>query len=167
MTLTQSAVSPCPNYFNSHPHKEDDMPLIPVTTMTYHFNSHPHKEDDDAAKTARKKLHISTHILTRRMTSVPSSMIPVSKSFQLTSSQGGWQAAGDSKESWSAFQLTSSQGGWRRCIWDAHVLRLYFNSHPHKEDDVFPVSNFTRAYGFQLTSSQGGWRSCRNMTHWK
>ena len=56
-----------------------------------YFNSHPHKEDD-------KFFHIqygcifviSTHILTRRMTLRNHTTIQRHFSFQLTSSQGGW-----------------------------------------------------------------------------
>ena len=44
------------------------MPLIPVTTMTYHFNSHPHEEDDGNEFMHYIQKIISTHILTKRMT---------------------------------------------------------------------------------------------------
>ncbi len=78
-------------YFNSHPHKEDDLPRKDNARIIFHisthiltrrmtapavsacvsvlyFNSHPHKEDDDAVNAFYEHFLISTHILTRRMT---------------------------------------------------------------------------------------------------
>ena len=77
------------------------------------------------------------------------------------------------------FQLTSSRGGWR--LFRAYkLIRTYFNSHPHEEDDerrievhrrtnisthiltrrmTQCVKHFFTAQLFQLTSSRGGWRS--------
>ena len=56
-------------YFNSHPHEEDDFDVTTIQCKQNHFNSHPHEEDDGMN---RAKVHIaagiSTHILTRRMT---------------------------------------------------------------------------------------------------
>ena len=77
-------------HFNSHPHEEDD-PASWIPRSSYrHFNSHPHEEDDSTPSTfcstasifqltssRRGWLHfrvrvnvyiISTHILTKRMT---------------------------------------------------------------------------------------------------
>ena len=143
-----------------------------------HFNSHPHEEDDRRIWPYDRKCCISTHILTRRMTTVlvqPNAP----KLFQLTSSRGGWRFM-EEKTVWKiTFQLTSSRGGWRYRFVDAcrdsvisthiltrrmtmtkrkkkqertistHILtrrmtrvqknrklvRRYFNSHPHEEDD--------------------------------
>ena len=54
--------------FNSHPHEEDDHhPLLSYTSQ-YHFNSHPHEEDDLWGLFRCPPFHISTHILTKRMT---------------------------------------------------------------------------------------------------
>ena len=97
---------------------------------------------------------ISTHILTRRMT------IPLEKmKFRNT------------------FQLTSSRGGWLPTTF-AVLNFLYFNSHPHEEDDfdsrtrnrrnIISTHILTRRmtpryfrdvglWVFQLTSSRGGW----------
>ena len=33
-------------FFNSHPHKEDDLQLPEKRPLSQLFNSHPHKEDD-------------------------------------------------------------------------------------------------------------------------
>ena len=59
----------------------------------------------------RIPLHISTHILTRRMT-IQTPLVALCSTFQLTSSRGGWQ---------------------RKAVWK--LLDRYFNSHPHEEDD--------------------------------
>ena len=34
-------------YFNSHPHEEDDQALQCIYSFFLYFNSHPHEEDDD------------------------------------------------------------------------------------------------------------------------
>ena len=57
-------------YFNSHPHKEDDEMLSQTLQWLYYFNSHPHKEDDKDKISKATIAGISTHILTRRMTTV-------------------------------------------------------------------------------------------------
>ncbi len=56
--------------FNSHPHKEDDNKICLKQQKKKFFNSHPHKEDDQACKATVLSNNFSTHILTRRMTSV-------------------------------------------------------------------------------------------------
>ena len=123
-----------------------------------YFNSHPHKEDDHESDKNLRIHHISTHILTRRMTLIAAELIiaPVfqltssqggwrcrcwdryrTDEFQLTSSQGGWHCKSGSQNGKTEFQLTSSQGGWQSMqmlsSWECH-----FNSHPHKEDDPYP-----------------------------
>ena len=55
-------------YFNSHPHEEDDSTGVPSWTCQPYFNSHPHEEDDVFRSCGRLRYYISTHILTRRMT---------------------------------------------------------------------------------------------------
>ena len=79
------------------------------------------------------KRHFSTHILTRRMTSQKITRI-----------------------AFVIFQLTSSQGGWPRFfVWPFY--HWFFNSHPHKEDDLCNLQCLKLFLYFQLTSSQGGW----------
>ena len=59
-----------PVHFNSHPHEEDDAhPLLSVQ-LRQHFNSHPHEEDDGRKGDESQWKHISTHILTKRMTAI-------------------------------------------------------------------------------------------------
>ena len=97
------------------------------------FNSHPHKEDDRRISVLPDWMHLSTHILTRRMT-IWLSFICRIRIFQLTSSQGEWLYLPWLAFPFFIFQLTSSQGGW---------LVAY---------------NMDRIRSsFQLTSSQGGW----------
>ena len=77
-------------FFNSHPHKEDDRAISCLFAIVKPFNSHPHKEDDFLTHHQLQHSCLSTHILTRRMTS----SLPETGGvyvFQLTSSQGGWQ----------------------------------------------------------------------------
>ena len=53
-----------------------------------HFNSHPHEEDDIMTGLAKSTIHISTHILTKRMTMQADTQILL-LIFQLTSSRRG------------------------------------------------------------------------------
>ena len=54
--------------FNSHPHEEDDILSAELFVAVTYFNSHPHEEDDGNACAPCCRRYISTHILTRRMT---------------------------------------------------------------------------------------------------
>ena len=119
--------------FNSHPHKEDDYLVNSSHFCSVVFNSHPHKEDDLSSSNLSNLLDFSTHILTRRMTLLFSSL-NYSNHFQLTSSQGGWHSVTLTDNVLVFFQLTSSQGGWRMVI-SLFCSTEFFNSHPHKEDD--------------------------------
>ena len=58
------------DYFNSHPHEEDDCSNQSCQTNDLNFNSHPHEEDDNAHGFQKWRTNISTHILTKRMTSL-------------------------------------------------------------------------------------------------
>ena len=58
----------CNYLFNSHPHKEDDVELLQIISSRSIFNSHPHKEDDESKFVVYYRTTFSTHILTRRMT---------------------------------------------------------------------------------------------------
>ena len=75
------------------------------------FNSHPHEEDDGSTSFSYPTLIISTHILTRRMT------MKVENHY-----------------TFMIFQLTSSRGGWHHS-YAQKFFHIYFNSHPHEEDD--------------------------------
>ena len=54
------------------------------------------------------------------------------------------------------FQLTSSRRGWQESLCSIHVV-VYFNSHPHEEDDGNCCINEMNLEIFQLTSSRRGW----------
>ena len=152
-------------------------PVYRLSDRKTFFNSHPHKEDDMFVECLVEDVSFSTHILTRRMTTLPD--VPVlCLLFQLTSSQGGWLNTSLSLSGIGTFQLTSSQGGWPRDLENSAKGQI-FNSHPHKEDDMgcFPPRlcsdfsthiltrrmtegdiNWQPHKTLQLTSSQGGWQ---------
>ena len=143
-------------YFNSHPHEEDDTDRsdmswirqisthILTKRMTHpssiqqvpyiHFNSPPHEEDDAKQHCWTVECNISTHILTKRMTNCG----------KCTASVHGI----------STHILT------KRMTYICAPVRyapIYFNSHPHEEDDT-TVSVASSSYcSFQLTSSRRGW----------
>ena len=57
-----------------------------------YFNSHPHEEDDDIRQCFLFLTHISTHILTKRMTEWICYCWR-NRTFQLTSSRRGWRTS--------------------------------------------------------------------------
>ena len=59
-----------------------------ISHEAIHFNSHPHEEDDYEELFLQERENISTHILTRRMTSDDKFWHSID-AFQLTSSRGG------------------------------------------------------------------------------
>ncbi len=79
-----------------------------------HFNSHPHEEDDCVKKTIFFCHNISTHILTKRMTTI-SLIAPTSPVI-------------------STHILTKRMTRFRAYVTS---YRQHFNSHPHEEDDSF------------------------------
>ena len=78
--------------------------------------------------------NISTHILTKRMTRFSQLWWVIHRVFQLTSSRRGWRVLCHYWHNLEIFQLTSSRRGWpmRFCV---ILKKRYFNSHPHEEDD--------------------------------
>ena len=145
-----------------------------------HFNSHPHKEDDIVDRVCNVAYCISTHILTRRMTSALCHRKP-HLLFQLTSSQGGWRYAdkvyeGDNFISThiltrrmtyclifyripSIFQLTSSRGGWRwrkKQIYETRTISTHILTRRMTKQQSIQI---IQPWIFQLTSSRGGWRN--------
>ena len=46
MTCQRNHQCQTPEYFNSHPHEEDDIISFVCFPSTSYFNSHPHEEDD-------------------------------------------------------------------------------------------------------------------------
>ena len=120
--------------FNSHPHKEDDSCTGHPVILQILFNSHPHKEDDFPWRPVHSFSHFSTHILTRRMTRRQNKQY---REFCFSTHI-------------LTRRMTSN-------IVSIHAVIFVFNSHPHKEDDIFSFSYNAPISSFQLTSSQGGW----------
>ena len=50
MTIPTIFILYVDKFFNSHPHKEDDVAYFVYTYIITFFNSHPHKEDDSNFK---------------------------------------------------------------------------------------------------------------------
>ena len=121
------------NYFNSHPHEEDDYHLLCTLSTLLYFNSHPHEEDDAIVNFTIPARDISTHILTKRMTWFKNQRycrwiisthiltkrmtfycvsLSVLRLFQLTSSRRGWRYLLGMFVIVFVFQLTSSRRGW-------------------------------------------------------
>ena len=62
-------------YFNSQPHKEADSDNLVLESFVIHFNSQPHKEADKEETVVVKRVSISTHSLTRRLTELSDTQI--------------------------------------------------------------------------------------------
>ena len=131
------------SYFNSHPHKEDDIERgersMAVIISTHILT----RRMTESYCYVLFVVSISTHILTRRMTTdwiqVGADLI-----FQLTSSQGGWRGNFSfGSDQLKLFQLTSSRGGWQKTMF-VRLRDFNFNSHPHEEDDMFDSSTQCR-----------------------
>ena len=50
MTLVEYGNGCSIQYFNSHPHEEDDQKQLCMIQEHFYFNSHPHEEDDRVIK---------------------------------------------------------------------------------------------------------------------
>ena len=148
---------PC-TYFNSQPHKEADFFYVGKFTSDQQFQltasqggwrikSSSHILNKVFQLTASQggwlttdirllSLQvISTHSLTRRLTSLTSNT-DNSFTFQLTASQGGWHETGSLSTSF--FHHFNSQPH-KEADLQSHmewVVQRYFNSQPHKEADL-------------------------------
>ena len=105
-----------------------------LALASQYFNSHPHEEDDQAA--SYRKPNILSFQLTSSRRGWPDRArgLPETSIFQLTSSRRGWRLSPISLGGAETFQLTSSRRGWPFMI-PSFLRILYFNSHPHEEDD--------------------------------
>ena len=144
--------------FNSHPYKEDDGYALLLLALSARFSTHILTRRMTAwADGETENIRFSTYILTRRMTFC---VIPSKNtiSFQLTSSQGGWRTSTTRPIPYLFFNSHPHKEDDGNSISIISILRI-FNSHPHKEDDDLAL--MTSGYGhiFQLTSSQGGWQN--------
>ena len=121
-----------------------------------YFNSHPHEEDDFKTHTGCNKRAISTHILTKRMTKqgkIPNSLLVISTHIltkRMTSMSFGsrgflayFNSHPHEEDDWLRIMER-----WKKIHFNSHpheedddtylvclLLYLYFNSHPHEEDD--------------------------------
>ena len=144
-------------HFNSQPHKEADNPAAPRNLHHEHFNSQPHKEADlQPVHLINRSSFISTHSLTRRLTSIYLFWcIPCL--FQLTASQGGWRQKQAMTRAMKVFQLTASQGGWRTRSRNFKLIS-FISTHSLTRRLTLPgVCCCPTWVVFQLTASQGGW----------
>ena len=107
----------------------------PTTVIFNHFNSHPHEEDDRCYFLAMSDMcSISTHILTKRMTI----------ELEGTDELGGISTHILTKRMTALFSKRTTRF-------------IYFNSHPHEEDDSKRIFLLKKGVKFQLTSSRRGW----------
>ena len=99
-------------YFNSHPHEEDDNGEH-IKYYAYNISTHIlTKRMTQLLEVFKPSIVISTHILTKRMTEIAEGVC--SKGiFQLTSSRRGWRAKSPQFQLSISFQLTSSRRGWQ------------------------------------------------------
>ena len=125
-------------YFNSQPHEEADLMGLEWCLLKRYFNSQPHEEADYYGTGCGQVLNISTHSLTKRLTSYLKYTIRF-QTFQLTASRRGWQSITNILILHSSFQLTASRRGW---------LSFYRRA--------------KKALQFQLTASRRGWRIIEN-----
>ena len=62
------------------------------------------------------------------------------------------------------FQLTSSQGGWLFCSWCV-TSHLFFNSHPHKEDDEEnKLYRFYKSFSTHILTRRMTWKQKKRRT---
>ena len=142
------------NYFNSHPHEEDDPFKQYFYSYCLYFNSHPHEEDDGELYGTVEHFIFQLTSSRRGWQNGIKIQLGMIK-FQLTSSRRGWQSPPSRSFMITVFQLTSSRRGWR-CGCTQINQKAYFNSHPHEEDDKAALTEQNTAL-FQLTSSRRGW----------
>ena len=164
-------------YFNSQPHEEADDNLITLITAGFtfqltasrrgwlerfefrcsylHFNSQPHEEADERNRCTQRRNEISTHSLTKRLTTAllvgnDRIIFQLTASrrgwhfyfwcsdragkFQLTASRRGWPYRPRNLKKLSPFQLTASRRGWQYRH-SAAYSHHHFNSQPHEEAD--------------------------------
>ncbi len=137
MTIYQTSLYLFSLYFNSHPHEEDDKCLFFNFYTLFYFNSHPHEEDDVCGVLiGTRGKDISTHILTKRMTSLSTwwSYLWFISTHILTKRMTLWCTHRNKGEGYFNSHPHEEDDKWKK---SKTSLRLYFNSHPHEEDDCF------------------------------
>ena len=145
-----------------------------------YFNSQPHEEaDGQGSANVWYHASISTHSLTKRLTSLMEVGGTVKRYFNSQPHEEADSASWLSTVSGTIFQLTASRRGWRITVHPSLNLITYFNSQPHEEADLMLCSPFLRCSisthsltkrltavwipldslnTFQLTASRRGWQ---------
>ena len=121
-------------YFNSHPHEEDDDGQVRYVQTNRYFNSHPHEEDDGSCENHCTTFVISTHILTKRMTSPIADCAETKLYFNShPHEEDDWLAMlwYKSDKNFNSHPHEEDDGYRTQRRWNV----LNFNSHPHEEDD--------------------------------
>ena len=187
MTPSCEAEKEDQGYFNSPLHKKNHIATTMINTVFFKISTHILTKR--MTKQSWKKvagMSISTHILTKRMTgdvirlknSVTFQLTSSRRGwpnewltrvgidiFQLTSSRRGWRKETEMRLKPVVFQLTSSRRGWQRSC-PRYASYLYFNSHPHEEDDI--AINATTAAITNFNShphEEDDWKSCGRWTY--
>ena len=110
--LTQTATMQTLSYFNSQPHKEADTWYSKFAGLAIYFNSQPHKEADRVLQElAAIAFAISTHSLTRRLTSPPNFAVYGLTDFNSQPHKEADVVRYIRDTGHISFQLTASQGG--------------------------------------------------------
>ena len=158
MTICDATNPTSAMIFNSHPHKEDDTLSIQTYSLYQFFNSHPHKEDDHHIPTCTATITFSTHILTRRMTVLCIFFClqhlffnshPHKEDDHFLSIR--YYNYGFSTHILTRRMTFLTHHQLQHSCFSTHILtrrmtvlciffclqHLFFNSHPHKEDDKF------------------------------
>ena len=166
-------------YFNSHPHKEDDGDWMDRFIREEVFQLTSSQGGWQGGRRIIRWINISTHILTRRMTDCGRfyrswkaisthiltrrmTWLHFHNCLQLQHFNSHPHKEDDDRR-WveQCVHIISTHILTRRMTYLQCVQKstgIYFNSHPHKEDDIGAVSAVASSCTFQLTSSQGGWR---------
>ncbi len=113
VTPSREAEKDYQGYFNSPPHKKNHIATTMINTVFF---------------------KISTHILTKRMTTNPTITFKAG-TFQLTSSRRGWPRIQRSRLRQEHFNSHPHEEDDNIVIL-CFIHQIYFNSHPHEEDDL-------------------------------
>ena len=164
------------DYFNSHPHEEDDLFLIYVwivwvisthiltkrmTTVVW-LTRHCHSFQLTSSRrgwqlipvTLKNIQFISTHILTKRMTTGSTTTISAGSisTHILTKRMTGERVM---KHNENIFQLTSSRRGWR--VIQFTLTHIHISTHILTKRMTANSADIASLKTFQLTSSRRGW----------
>ena len=121
-------------YFNSHPHEEDDTLLWGLRHFIYISTHILTKRMTTRKNTSKTGCNISTHILTKRMTGFCAVLHqPHNISTHILTKRMTIFVCIVSP-ALKVFQLTSSRRGWPYVAITLPTVP-YFNSPPHEEDD--------------------------------